>query len=64
MSTPLEINLETLEKDTTTFASEGLIDDTSNIANQKVYLFSGEDDITVETGVVTDCQKYFNHFKG
>eukprot|EP01084_Bolivina_argentea_P024281 45260_1 len=62
MSVPAEENVNKLESDTTTFASQNKIDPVSNIAKQKVYLFSGESDTTVQTGVVTNAQKYFDHF--
>lgn len=62
MSAPLELNVKKLETDTTNFAKEGSIDDPSNIANQRVYLFSGKKDITVQSGVVADCQQYYKSF--
>jgi len=62
MSVPMEINVKSLESDTTEFAKQGLIDDTSCISNQRVYLFSGKKDTTVETGVVTAAEDYFKSF--
>ena len=62
MSAPLELNVKKLETDTANFAKEGDIDDPSNIAKQRVYLFSGKKDITVQSGVVSDAEPYFKSF--
>ena len=62
MSIPAEIRLDKLEQDTDNYANENLVDATSNIANQRAYLFSGKKDITVATGVVEAAEQYFKDY--
>lgn len=59
MIMPEAIDIETLYTDTKTFATQNKIDDPSNIANQKVYLYSGTRDTVVYSGVVSKCQQYY-----
>ena len=62
MSVPAEIRVKQLEQDTDNYAKQGLVDPTSNIANQRVYLFSGKKDITVNTGSVEAAEQYFKDY--
>lgn len=52
-------NTAYLEKLTNTLAKEKLIDPIANLANDKIYLFSGHADQVVTTNVVNQTQKYF-----
>ena len=52
MSLPIEINVQTLESDAQGFSSDGSIDPISTLAQHKVFLFSGQNDNTVNPGVV------------
>jgi poly(3-hydroxybutyrate) depolymerase len=54
--------LSTLESDTSTWASQGLIDSTSNLGGRPVWVFHGTKDTTVAASVVGDTVNYFNHF--
>lgn len=60
MSLPDGIDVDELVTKTKDFAKEGYIDDTSNIANQNVYLYSGTRDTVVKSGVVKKCEEYYN----
>jgi len=54
--------LSTLESDTSTWATQGLIDPTSNLSNKPVWVYHGIYDSTVQASVVGDTVSYFNHF--
>ena len=62
LSWPWLQNMYKLKLDTLTFANEDKIDATANISKQRVYLFSANYDLTIQTGVVLNAQKYFNLF--
>jgi predicted esterase len=47
---------------TRNWASQGLIDNTANLANSKVYLFSGTLDQTVRQGVMDAVRDYYQNF--
>jgi predicted esterase len=47
---------------TRNWASQGLIDNTANLANSKVYLFSGTLDQTVRQGVMDAVREYYLNF--
>ncbi|MGQ0711131.1 MAG: extracellular catalytic domain type 2 short-chain-length polyhydroxyalkanoate depolymerase [Rhodoferax sp.] len=59
MSTPSSINVDTLASTTNSWASQGLIDATSNLGQSQVYLFSGSLDTTVVPGVMDALQRYY-----
>lgn len=59
MATPSSINVDTLASTTNSWASQGLIDATSNLGQSKVYLFSGSKDTTVVPGVMDALQRYY-----
>ena len=50
MVAPLLISVPTLVSDTKRMASDGQIDDPSNLAKSRVYLYSGTKDTTVVQG--------------
>jgi hypothetical protein len=52
----------TLESDTNSWASQGLIDSTSNLKNEPIYLFSGTNDNTVKQSVMNDLDSYYAHY--
>jgi predicted esterase len=54
--------LNVLETDTTLWASSGWIDPTSNLAQQKIYLYSGTNDTVVVQPVVNWLQTYYQHY--
>lgn len=56
------IPVSSLISDTKKFASQGRIDAVSNLADSKVYLFSGSRDSTVKPGVMDDCKTYYSSF--
>lgn len=56
------ISDSTLESDTNSWASEGLIDSTSNLDNEPIYLFSGTNDDTVKQSVMNDLDSYYEHY--
>lgn len=43
-------------------AQEGRIDPTSDLANQRVWMFSGTGDTVVPQRVMNDLQSYYNHY--
>ena len=59
MSEPSLINVDKLESDTKSFASQGKVDPVSNIANQKVYVYAGTKDTVVNPKVGAACAQYF-----
>ena len=47
---------------TNNWARDGLIDATANLANAKVYLFSGANDSVVKEATTTALQAYYQHY--
>lgn len=47
---------------TKNWARDGSIDDTANLANSKVYLYSGKRDSVVKPAVMNEAKKYYQHF--
>lgn len=62
MASPSGINVNTLVNTTNNWASQGLIDPTSNLANSKLYLFSGSIDSTVKPGVMDALKTYYQSY--
>lgn len=58
----LQIPVADLVATTRSWASQGLIDNTANLANAKVYLFSGTLDQTVRQPSVDALRDYYSHF--
>ena len=52
----------TLVSTTNSWASQGLIDPTSNLANSKVYLYSGTIDSTVKQLVMNEADTYYKNY--
>lgn len=52
----------TLISTTNSWASQGLIDPTSNLANSKVYLYSGTIDSTVKQLVMNEAHNYYKNY--
>jgi len=44
------IDVETITEQTKTYASSGMIDETSNMMNDRVYIFDGKNDTIVAPG--------------
>jgi hypothetical protein len=57
-----QAGLTLLETDTALWAAYGWIDSTSNLANQKIYLYSGTMDTVVVQPVVTWLKTYYQHY--
>ncbi|XP_068129046.1 poly(3-hydroxybutyrate) depolymerase-like [Hyperolius riggenbachi] len=62
MSMPTSINVNTLISKTQSYVTSGLIDALSNLANDKVYIFSGTRDTTVVPGVVKKQEEYYRNY--
>jgi poly(3-hydroxybutyrate) depolymerase len=62
MSHTTSIPLAGLVSTTQGWASSGLIDPLSNLANSRLYLFSGSNDHTVVPAVMNDLQTYYQSF--
>ena len=58
----MPINVDTLVKYTNTNAASKTIDDVSNLANDKVFLFSGTKDATVNPKVMNALEEYYSAF--
>ncbi|MGZ3239836.1 MAG: extracellular catalytic domain type 2 short-chain-length polyhydroxyalkanoate depolymerase [Burkholderiaceae bacterium] len=56
------IPLSTLESYTDQQVSAGTIDNTSNLVNMPVYMFSGTNDTTVKQAVMNTLQQYYQHY--
>jgi len=56
------IPVASLISTTKSWASSGLVDPVANLANSKVYLFSGTSDNTVVQAVMNDLQTYYQGF--
>eukprot|EP01032_Pedospumella_encystans_P028269 gene28269-31928_t len=52
----------TLVSTTNSWASQGLIDPTSNLANSRVYLYSGTIDSTVKQLVMNEADTYYKNY--
>ncbi|XP_056373758.1 uncharacterized protein LOC130267699 isoform X2 [Hyla sarda] len=59
MSSPLSINVDSLRTQTQSYANQLLIDPVSNLANSRVFIFSGTRDTTVVPGVVKKQEDYY-----
>ncbi|CAJ0960722.1 unnamed protein product [Ranitomeya imitator] len=59
MKLPTSINVATLKSKTQTYANSGLLDPLSNLANSRVYIFSGTRDTVVVPGVVKKQEEYY-----
>lgn len=62
MYLPSGIVLSTLWTATSDFASKNQIDAVSNMADQKLYLFSGTKDTVVDSGVVEKADEYWGKY--
>lgn len=62
MASPSGIPTASLVSTTNSWAGQGLIDPTSNLAASKVYLFSGTLDSTVKTGVMDALKTYYQSY--
>ncbi|CAH2276333.1 polyhydroxybutyrate depolymerase [Pelobates cultripes] len=59
MKLPSSINVNSLKSQTQSYANSGLIDPVSNLANSKVFIFSGSRDTVVVPGVVKKLEEYY-----
>ncbi|XP_069807861.1 poly(3-hydroxybutyrate) depolymerase-like [Dendropsophus ebraccatus] len=59
MSMPTSINVATLKTQTQTYANSGLVDPLSNLADSRVFIFSGTKDTTVVPAVVKKQEEYY-----
>ncbi|KAG9470567.1 hypothetical protein GDO78_017357 [Eleutherodactylus coqui] len=59
LTLPSSIKVATLITKTQNYASSGLIDPLSNLANSRVYIFSGSRDSVVVPGVVKKQEEYY-----
>lgn len=55
-------NVPDLIETTSRYAARGDIDPTSNLANQRIWLFSGIADSVVPMAVMNDLQAYYRHY--
>ncbi|RYG11789.1 MAG: hypothetical protein EON92_09755, partial [Burkholderiales bacterium] len=62
MASPAGIPTSSLVTTTNNWATQGVIDPVANLANSKVYLFSGSIDSTVKPGVMDALKTYYNSF--
>ncbi|XP_063786147.1 poly(3-hydroxybutyrate) depolymerase-like [Pseudophryne corroboree] len=62
MSMPTSIDVNSLKTQTQSYANSGLVDPVSNLANSKVYIFSGSRDTTVVPGVVKKQEDYYRAY--
>jgi hypothetical protein len=56
------INIASLVTTTNSYSSTGKIDKTTNLKDDRVYLFSGADDSVVSPSVMHSLQTYYNNF--
>jgi poly(3-hydroxybutyrate) depolymerase len=54
--------LSTLERDASTWSSQGLIDPVGNLARQPVWVFHGTNDSTVQASLTNDLVSFYQHF--
>ncbi|XP_053320611.1 uncharacterized protein LOC128492172 [Spea bombifrons] len=59
MKMPSSINVSSLKSQTQSYANSGLIDPVSNLANDRVFIFSGSRDSVVVPGVVKKLEEYY-----
>jgi len=64
MKYPAMINMNTIVSNTKQFAADKKIDDLSNLAGQKVYLYSGTEDSVVNPGVVKQIEAFYTAVGG
>jgi len=62
MSSPFMLNVNTLISKANSLSSSGDIDSTSNLADSKVYLYSGSRDTVVKQDVVKAAEKMYSHY--
>ncbi|XP_004919497.3 uncharacterized protein LOC101732077 [Xenopus tropicalis] len=62
MKLPYGININTLISKTNSYATSMLLDPVSNLAGQKVFIFSGSKDTVVVPGVVKKLEEYYKAF--
>ncbi|KAM5173003.1 poly(3-hydroxybutyrate) depolymerase-like [Mantella aurantiaca] len=62
MKMPTSINLDSLYSKTQSYVTSALIDPVSNLANDKVYIFSGTRDSVVVPGVVKKQEDYYRKY--
>lgn len=62
MAHDTSIPVSSLVSTTNSWASSGAVDPTANLANSRVYLFSGASDSVVKTAVVDDLKTYYGNF--
>ena len=62
MTHSTSIPVSSLVSTTNSWAASGSVDPTANLANSKVYLFSGTSDSVVKTAVVDDLKTYYSSF--
>jgi len=62
MSSPLSLNVETLNTKAKALAKSNDIDELSNLSGSKVYVFSGTKDDVVKPDVVKGLQKQYQGF--
>ncbi|KAH3739752.1 uncharacterized protein LOC127851632 [Dreissena polymorpha] len=62
MSAPGLVSVAALEATTTAGAAVGNIDATSNIANDKVYIYNGKLDTTVNPAIGSKIEEFYRHF--
>jgi hypothetical protein len=62
MSLPMGVNVQPLIAKAKEFASSNQIDDTANLQNSKVWLFSGSADTVVNPAVVKSLATFYQAF--
>jgi hypothetical protein len=62
MTSPELLNVDKLVQDTKNFAEKGTIDSILNLANRKIWIFSGILDTVVVQGVVKKTGEFFSNF--
>lgn len=62
MTHSTSIPVSSLVSTTNSWATSGAVDPTANLANSKVYLFSGTSDSVVKTAVVDDLKTYYGNY--
>ena len=62
MNTPSLISVATLVAETKAAVVTGTVDPVSHMSDDRVYIFSGENDTVVHTGVVQKLARYYGSF--
>ncbi|TRY67557.1 hypothetical protein TCAL_03306, partial [Tigriopus californicus] len=62
MTTPSVVVVSILTLDAETLGSLGRIDDTSHLQNDRVYIFHGTEDETVQVSSASKVEQFYNHF--